>query len=140
MESEWRNETNESLLIVWQSINLVHFLSSRVIVAIKYRTAPTASGLQWLLPENTYGKKYPYLFSQCQAIHARSLIPCQDSAAVKFTFRAEVTHPSHLTALMGGVRLGTANGRTTYEQTVKVPAYLLAIAVGDVVSRQLGPK
>lgn len=109
-------------------------------VSIAYKTAPSASGLQWLSPDNTLGKKYPYLFSQCQAIHARSLIPCQDTAAVKFTFRAEVTHPPHLTALLGGIRLGSENGKTTYEQTVRIPAYLLAIAVGDVVSRPLGPK
>lgn len=79
------------------------------------------------------------MFSQCQAIHARSLVPCQDTPSVKFTFRAEVTHPVHLTALLGGIRLGSENGKTLYEQTVKIPAYLLAIAVGDVVSRSLGP-
>lgn len=73
-----------------------------------------------------------------QAIHARSYVPCQDSAAVKFTFKAEVTHPPELTALLGGVRLSSKNGKTIYEQTVPIPAYLLAIAVGDVVSRPLG--
>lgn len=112
----------------------------RLSISILYKTSPSASGLQWLLPENTLGKKQPYVFSQCQAIHARSLIPCQDTPAVKFTCRAEITHPKHLTALFGGVRLGTDNGKTTYEQTVTIPAYLIAIAVGNVVSRPLGPK
>lgn len=69
---------------------------------------------------------------------ARSLVPCQDTGAVKFTFNAEVTHPAALTALMSGVRLNSDNGKTTYEQTVPIPAYLLAIAVGAVVSRPLG--
>lgn len=59
---------------------------------------------------------------------------------MKFTFRAEVTHPAHLTALLGGIRLSSADGKTSYEQTIRIPAYLLAIAVGDVVSRPLGPK
>lgn len=73
-----------------------------------------------------------------QAIHARSIIPCQDTGRVKFTFKAEVTHPKELTALLGGVRISGENGKTFYEQTVPIPAYLLAIAVGDVVSRPLG--
>lgn len=108
-------------------------------MSIVYQTSPSASGLQWLSPENTLGKKHPYVFSQCQAIHARSLIPCQDTPAVKFTCRTEITHPKELTALFGGVRLGTDNGKTTYEQTVTIPAYLIAVAVGDLVSRPLGP-
>lgn len=73
-----------------------------------------------------------------QAIHARSIVPCQDTGAVKFTFKAEVTHPPELTALLGAVRVGSENGKTTYEQTVPIPAYLLAIAVGAIVSRPLG--
>lgn len=109
-----------------------------MVVLIEYKTASTASGLQWLTPENTLGKKHPYLFSQGQAIHARSYIPCQDTGAVKFTFRAEVTHPPELTALLSGVRISSENGKTVYEQTVKIPAYLLAIAVGAIVSRPLG--
>lgn len=65
-------------------------------------------------------------------------MPCQDTGAVKFTFKAEVTHPPELTALLGGVRLSSQNGTTVYEQTVPIPAYLLAIAVGAIVSRPLG--
>ena len=65
-------------------------------------------------------------------------MPCQDTGAVKFTFKAEVDHPPELTALLGGVRLNAENGKTVYEQTVPIPAYLLAIAVGSVVSRPLG--
>lgn len=68
----------------------------------------------------------------------RSIVPCQDTGAVKFTFKAEVTHPPELTALCGGVRLSSDNGKTVYEQTVPIPAYLLAIAVGAIVSRPLG--
>lgn len=121
------------------TIDLPTKTSGSVKVLIAYKTAPTASGLQWMKPETTYEKKHPYVYSQCQAIHARSIVPCQDTAAVKFTFNAEVTHPSELTALLGGVRVSSANGVTVYEQTIPIPAYLLAIAVGSLASRSVGP-
>lgn len=121
------------------TINLPTKTSGKVVVSIVYKTSPKASGLQWLKPEQTRSKNHPYMYSQCQAIHARSLVPCQDTAAVKFTFNAEVTHPVELTALLSGVRLSGQNGRTVYEQTVPIPAYLLAIAVGPLVSRKIGP-
>lgn len=121
------------------TIDLPSKTSGKLVLSIVYRTSPKASGLQWLKPEQTRTKKHPYVYSQCQAIHARSIVPCQDTAAVKFTFNAEVTHSADLTALLGGVRLNSENGRTTYEQTVPIPAYLLAIAVGPLVSRKIGP-
>lgn len=121
------------------TIDLPTKTSGKLIVSIVYKTSPQASGLQWLKPEQTKGKKHPYMYSQCQAIHARSMVPCQDTGAVKFTFRAEVNHPVELTALLSGVRVSGENGKTVYEQTVPIPAYLLAIAVGPLVSRTIGP-
>lgn len=120
------------------TIDLPTKTSGELKVSIAYETSSKASGLQWLTPENTLGKKHPYMYSQCQAIHARSIVPCQDTGAVKFTFNAQVTHPPELTALMSGVRLTSEDGKTTYEQTVPIPAYLLAVAVGAIVSRPLG--
>lgn len=63
---------------------------------VTYSTAPEASALQWLAPEATAGKVHPYLFTQCQAIHARSLLPCADSPSQKVTYAAAVTVPAHL--------------------------------------------
>ncbi len=95
---------------------------------IEYETSPEATGLQWLTPEQTAGRRHPFLFSQSQAIHARSWIPLQDSPGVRVTYEARIHAPIPLTALMSAERL--AEGRFRMEQPI--PAYLIALAVGDV--------
>lgn len=67
---------------------------------IDYETTEKSSALQWLTPEQTVGKRHPYLFSQCQAIHARTMVPCQDTPAVKAPYRAKVTVPRGLAVVM----------------------------------------
>ncbi|XP_077991660.1 leukotriene A-4 hydrolase-like [Glandiceps talaboti] len=116
-------------------------------VCVQYRTSPKASALQWLQPEQTAGKKHPYLFSQCQAIHCRSMIPCQDAPSVKATYHAKVTVPRELTALMSALRVGEEpvsgdKTRWTYKfhQKVPIPSYLIAIVVGALESRVIGPR
>lgn len=114
-------------------------------VTIAFRTAADASALQWLAPAQTSGKKHPYLFSQCQAIHARSLVPLQDSPGARITYRAEVTLPRGLRALMSAAwsddRTETAT-RTTWRFEMKqpIPPYLLALAAGDIEGRDLTPR
>ena len=113
---------------------------------IDYATSPGASALQWLEPAQTDGGKHPYLFSQCQAIHARSVIPCQDSPLARFTFQARMTVPEDLTVVMAaapgeagkGTRPGTHS--FTFEMPQSIPPYLFAFAVGNIVSQDLGPR
>ena len=112
-------------------------------VTIVYETSATASALQWLDAKCTLGKRHPYLFSQCQAIHARSILPCQDTPAVKFTYEASVLVRQPLTALMSAMCLGavvdtTSDGQLCehkFEQKIPIPSYLLALVVGDLVSK-----
>src|SRR5919109_1307272 len=65
-----------------------------------FRTSPEARALQWLPPAQTAGGNHPFLYSQCQPIHARSIFPCQDSPSVRFTYSADVDVPQGLTAVM----------------------------------------
>lgn len=102
-------------------------------VLISYRTSPTAEGLQWLSPEQTAGKKHPFLFSQAQALNARTMAPLQDTPAVRMTYSATLRVPDGLLPLMSASQgAKDANGEYRFEMPQPIPSYLLAIAVGDI--------
>ena len=113
-------------------------------VRIRYRTAPAASALQWLTPAQTAGGKHPFLFSQCQAIHARSVVPLQDTPRLRLRFRAELNIPRELRAVMAAASVSrTEEGERAverFEMPQPIPPYLLAFAVGELQSRELGPR
>ena len=103
-------------------------------VRIHYRTVPAAAALQWLLPSQTAGTQ-PFLFTQSQAILARTWLPCQDSPGIRFTYEARVRVPAHLLALMsaGNPQQLNASGEYHFRMSQPIPAYLMALAVGDLV-------
>lgn len=111
-------------------------------VRITYATAPTASGLQWLPPEQTADKKHPFMFSQAESTHARSFIPLQDSPAVRFTWNAHVTGPKDTRIIMSAPNdpEHPLNGDFSFKQTHPVPSYLMAISAGDIAARETGPR
>ncbi|HZN95154.1 MAG TPA: M1 family metallopeptidase [Myxococcales bacterium] len=113
-------------------------------VRIRYRTKPQASALQWLSPAQTAGGKHPFLFSQCQAIHARSVVPLQDTPRIRIVYDAQLTVPAALRGLMAAAHVGRdARGEEAverYEMPQPIPPYLLALAVGELESRELGPR
>jgi len=103
-------------------------------VVINYATSPEAAALQWLEPSQTAGGKHPFLFTQSQAILARTWIPLQDSPGIKFTYDAKITVPSELMALMSAEN-DTAkrnDGVYTFRMPQPVSSYLMALAVGDL--------
>lgn len=103
-------------------------------VAITYETGDNARALQWLDAEQTAGKKKPFLFTQSQAILARSWVPTQDSPGIRFTYDAKVKVPSDMIALMSAENPKERNetGEYTFKMPQPIPSYLLAMAVGDV--------
>ena len=121
-----------------------------VTVHVAFSTTAEGTAAQWLTPEQTTGRKRPFLFTQCQAVHARSFVPCQDTPCAKVTYDARVTVPSGLTARMSALDVGEkaeevdvdGEKKTTFafDQPVPLSTYLLALAVGDLAKRDLSPR
>jgi leukotriene-A4 hydrolase len=128
-------------------------------IVIDYATRPNAAALQWLAPEQTAGKKRPYLFSQGQAILTRTWIPTQDSPGIRQTYEARITVPAGLRAVMsaeqltpdgvaadegtngsGGSNSSSPARRYDFRLTQPIPPYLIALAVGDLDFKSLGPR
>jgi len=112
---------------------------------IKYKSAKDAGALQWLTPEQTAGKKKPYLFSQGQAIENRSWIPTQDSPGIRQSWEATIRVPAGLTAVMSAPKSAepiTQGGESifSYKMPHSVAPYMIAIGVGDLAFKPLGKR
>ncbi|MEX1187388.1 MAG: M1 family metallopeptidase [Gemmatimonadaceae bacterium] len=114
-------------------------------IVIEYETAPTAAAVQWLSPEQTAGKKLPFLFTQGQAILTRTWVPTQDSPGIRQTYDATIHVPTGMRAVMSAENIGAASetdsaGLSVYRFHLKqpVPPYLFALAVGDIAFRAIG--
>ncbi len=111
-------------------------------VLIKYHTSPHAKALQWLEPARTAGKKKPFLFTQSQAIHARSWIPLHDSPGARLSYTASIHVPQGLTAVMAAEArrnpAEAARGTFRFRSPQPIPPYLIAMAVGDLSFKPLG--
>ncbi|QKX58996.1 uncharacterized protein TRUGW13939_06125 [Talaromyces rugulosus] len=117
-------------------------LGENLEVDISLETTDKCTALQWLTPAQTSNKKHPYMFSQCQAIHARSVFPCQDTPDIKSTFDFNIKSPHPVIA--SGLPLrekGTPeNNVYKFKQNVPIPSYLFALASGDFTEAPIGPR
>jgi aminopeptidase N len=109
-------------------------------LVIEYRTSPQSTALQWLPPELTAGKGHPMVFSQSQAVHARSWVPLQDTPAIRITYDATIRTPESLLAVMSADNdpLAPRTGEYRFDMPQPIPSYLLAISVGNFYFAPLG--
>lgn len=119
-------------------------------VQLKMTTETTkdCTAIQWLTPAQTRSQ-YSYMFTQCQAIHTRSVFPCQDTPDVKGTVQFNIESP--LPVIASGLPTGdkdlgkSADGaietkKYTFEQKIPIPSYLFALASGDIAKAPIGPR
>jgi aminopeptidase N len=114
--------------------------TNSTFINIYYQTKESSAALDWLAPELTRGKKHPYLYTQGQAILTRTWIPCQDSPSNRITYSADVKVPEELMALMSAENptQKSTTGEYHFEMKQPIPAYLIALAVGNLEYRKLG--
>lgn len=115
-------------------------------IRLHYRTSPEAAAVLWLGPAQTASGR-PFLFTQGQAILTRTWIPTQDSPGIRQTYEARITVPEGLTAVMGAEMLSPSgepagDGRAAFRFRMQepIPPYLIALAVGDLAFREIGPR
>jgi leukotriene-A4 hydrolase len=142
-ELEWEFDEQDDIL--GERLHLKG-LEGESTFTLAFRTSSAARALQWLSANQTAGGTHPFLFSQCQAIHARSVFPSQDTPSVRFTYSAEVDVPQGLVAAMAAEQIGIdesgSYGSTVFRFRMPqpIPSYLFALAVGHLDFRELGPR
>jgi len=113
-------------------------------ILIQYDTTEDGSAVQFLDPEQTTGKVYPFMFTQCESILCRELLPIQDTPAVKITVLVGITVVKPLVAVESGIyQKKIDNGDTMtyfYEQKIPIPSYLIALAAGALEERVLSDR
>jgi leukotriene-A4 hydrolase len=113
-------------------------------LCIELSTSSKASALQWLSPQQTMGGVHPFLYSQCFALHARSLFPCQDTPLVRFTYDACIEVPQPLTAVMAAAGEGDEHREGTslfrFHMPQPIPSYLFAFAVGNIAFKEMSER
>ncbi|KAE8218143.1 hypothetical protein CF326_g9242 [Tilletia indica] len=116
-------------------------------IKIEYSTTDKSTALGWLTKEQTLSKKGPFLYSQCQAIHARSLLPCIDSPSHRSSYTATVK--SAYPVLMSALKDDEAHKESPskhdptiyhFKQPRRIPSYLIAIISAILEFRPLGAR
>lgn len=134
----------------------LRYEGAKFSVTISYTVSPQANALQWLPATATKGGRYPFVFTQSQAIHARSLLPCMDTPGVKAPYTALVTAPKWCTVLMSALADASNSIHSVksplkqpipndyrsfaWTQPIPVSAYLIALAAGNLASKDISDR
>ena len=103
-------------------------------VVIFYETTTKSEALDWLLPNQTAGKTFPFMYTQGQSIFTRSWIPIQDTPGVRITYSAKIKTPENMMAVMSAANPQEMDTKNVYsfEMNQPIPPYLIALAVGNL--------
>ncbi|KAE9579593.1 Leukotriene A-4 hydrolase [Colletotrichum fructicola] len=117
-------------------------------LAIDFETTTDTTGLQWFKASQTDDKKYPFMFSQGEPVHARSMFPCQDTPSIKTTF--DMTIRSILPVVASGtpendpifppIQEPLELKTYKFKQEIPISNYLFAVASGNLAGEKIGPK
>uniref|UniRef100_A0A2K5TX13 Aminopeptidase B n=1 Tax=Macaca fascicularis TaxID=9541 RepID=A0A2K5TX13_MACFA len=114
--------------------------AERLQVLLTYRVGE-GPGVCWLAPEQTAGKKKPFVYTQGQAVLNRAFFPCFDTPAVKYKYSALIEVPDGFTAVMSASTWEKRGPNKFFFQMCQpIPSYLIALAIGDLVSAEVGPR
>ena len=103
-------------------------------VVIFYETTNKSEALDWLLPNQTAGKTFPFMYTQGQSIFTRSWIPIQDTPGVRITYSAKINTPENMMAVMSAANPQEMDTNNVYsfKMNQPIPPYLIALAVGNL--------
>ncbi|KAK6455637.1 leukotriene A-4 hydrolase 1 [Scheffersomyces xylosifermentans] len=105
-----------------------------VEVAIEFSTTDKCTAIQFI-----QGDTGPYVFSQCQAIHARSMFPCFDTPGVKSPYKFTAKSPSVCT-MSGRPQPSSEKDTYYFDQPIPIPSYLVSITSGNLHKAPIGPR
>ena len=112
------------------------YKENKLTVKIGFVADEKAAAIKFLDKAQTKNKKYPFMFTQCEAILCRSLLPCQDSPSAKVSCEVKVKIDAPLTVLFSGLETKhyTEDKYNVfeYEQKIPIPTYLIAFAAGEL--------
>ena len=103
-------------------------------VEIFYETTDKSEALDWLLPNQTAGKTFPFMYTQGQSIFTRSWIPIQDTPGIRITYSAKINTPKNMMAVMSAANPQEMDTNNVYsfQMNQPIPPYLIALAVGNL--------
>lgn len=114
--------------------------ADRFELELTYRVGE-GPGVCWLAPEQTAGKKKPFVYTQGQAVLNRAFFPCFDTPAVKCTYSALIEVPDGFTAVMSADTWEKRGpNKFFFQMSHPIPSYLIALAIGDLASAEVGPR
>jgi len=140
LDEQYELDANGIPLKIYKEYNK----GENIAILIEYDTTDGGSAVQFLAPELTSGKIYPFMFTQCESILARELLPTQDTPSIKVPVSMGITVPKPLYALDSGIYQSRIdNGDSTtffYEQKIPIPVYLIALAAGAIEERVISDR